>query len=241
MKKNVYRLFIFALIFSSCSHVYYIPTVQNVPLNTGKNEFKISGHYGSWFNWSTESFDIQSSYSVTDQIGLMLNGLYSNVKEYGDGGYVEGALGYYKPVYKKKLFKNTDITGVFEIYGGLGVGKQHHNYENGYADISGTKVFIQPSFGITTNFLDLIFSSRICTTSFKIIENQNVDISYAEDINFLVRKGHNFIEPAVTLRAGWESIKLQIQVQPSINLNKSEEHYIDDGGKCSLGIVAILP
>jgi hypothetical protein len=215
--------------------------VQNVPLNKEKDELSISGNYGSGILWSAESFDFQSSYSITNRIGIMLNGLYSNENGYGHGGCVEGAVGYYKPVYKHKLFKKVEMTGIFEIYGGLGGGFQHHDYGSNYwADISGTKVFMQPSFGLTTDFLDLIFSTRICTASFNLMDNQTMGSDYADDINYLVTNDYNFFEPAITLRAGWKNIKLQLQIQPSINLNHSDDYHISDENKISLGLIIKL-
>jgi hypothetical protein len=45
MKQLTASFFLLA-IFCSCSHYYYVPSVQNVPLFREKNEYRFSGTYG---------------------------------------------------------------------------------------------------------------------------------------------------------------------------------------------------
>ncbi len=68
--------------------------------------------------------EIQADYSVADNIGVMTNFMsakggdvsYDN-EDLGKGNYLEAAIGYYKPIEKYS---------VFEIYGGVCGGNQHH-------------------------------------------------------------------------------------------------------------------
>jgi hypothetical protein len=231
-----------AVLFGSCSHYYYVPGAQNVPLFRDKNELRLSGSYG--VGLETEGINIQAAYALTDKIGIMTDfisakgGNPSN-HNYGKGSYFDGAVGYFKPL---------DKFGVFEIYAGLGRGDQYHEYgsfynhqSTGYADLSFTKLFIQPSFGFTSDYFDIALSTRLSRIGFNILENNisgNTD-SY-NDLSALSDKRHLFLEPGITLRAGWKSVKVQIQAVYSRYLNNprlyiGEEYHISLGLYCTLG------
>ena len=75
MKKSISVIVLFVIILSGCTHYYYAPNVQNVPLFTGKNEFRLSGQFG-YTVWDlielgdqqTTCIDLQSAYSLTNNI-----------------------------------------------------------------------------------------------------------------------------------------------------------------------------
>jgi hypothetical protein len=223
--------FIFLIILlSSCAHYYYVPNSQNVPLFQEKNEYRISGAYGAGNQFDpmrTEAMEIQMAYSVTDKIGIMTNFMSvkgENLGEgYGKGNYLEGALGYFKPIKE---------WGVFEIYGGFGGGKQHHEYYNtsdkliGSSNLSSVRIYLQPSFGLTYNAFDIALSTRVCRLSFDNINSKELGNSASNyedersELYALSNKSHFFIEPALTLRGGWKNIKVQYQRLFSSYLNK---------------------
>lgn len=230
------------LLLSSCSHYYYVPGAQNVPLFRDKNELHISGSYGEGLE--TKCINIQAAYSLTDKIGIMTDFMSAkggklSDHNYGKGNYFDGAVGYFKPL---------DKFGVFEIYGGLGHGDQYHEYSNfyynqstGYADLSFTKLYFQPSFGFTSDFFDIALSTRISRITFNNIDNNisgNTD-SYNK-LSALSDKGHMFLEPGITVRAGWKSVKVQVQAVYSKYLNNprlyiGEEYHISLGLSCAFG------
>jgi hypothetical protein len=229
-------ILISAILFCSCTHYYYVPNLQNVPLFKEKNEIHLSGSYGGGMH--SNSIEVQGSYSLPYNIGLMANylhgrgGDFSN-NDYGKGNYFEGALGYYKP------FK--EFEGVFEIYGGIGSGNQHHEYSSrhfdqweyyrkydGSSDLSFSKLFLQPSFGLTFDMFDVALSTRICRLSFTDIKNSITDSVEVDKVNYLSDKSHYFIEPAVTLRGGWKYIKFQFQLAYSGYLGHPEYYFYDD-------------
>ena len=122
--KKLTTTFILALMFCSCSHYYYVPNVQNVPLFREKNEYRISGTYG--LGTETSCLEVQGAYSVTGNLGIMTNfmsakGIDNNEESWAKGTYLDAAIGYYKPLHK---------SGVFEIYGGVSGSKQHHQYRS---------------------------------------------------------------------------------------------------------------
>jgi hypothetical protein len=57
------------IILGGCSHIYYVPGAQNVPLFREKDEFHISGSYGEGIE--SRCINIQAAYSLTDKIGIM--------------------------------------------------------------------------------------------------------------------------------------------------------------------------
>jgi hypothetical protein len=215
-----------ALLVSSCTHYYYVANVHNVPLFREKNEYRISGSLGS--GDESTCIEVQAAYSVTDKIGIIAN--YMSAKggdvtshNYGSGNYIDGAVGYYKPVGR---------FGVFETYGGLGLINQRHEYSsfynnqnNGSSDLSSLKFYIQPSFGFTSKFFDIAVSTRISALTFNIKSNNvfgNSELS--NELNNLSTQIHCFFEPAITLRAGWQYTKLQFQAAYSGNMNHDDMH-----------------
>jgi hypothetical protein len=231
MKKIATSTLFLAVLLSSCSHYYYVPNVQNVPLFKEKDEFRISAHYGGGDESVTG--EIQTAYAITDKIGVAANYMHAsggNVSEndFGKGNYFEGAVGYFKPVSK---------SGVFEVYGGLGGGGQHHEYQNHYdlsfsgdADLSCFKIYVQPAYGLTFNWLDVAFSTRLSRVSYtnieySIYENPNI----VNELESLSGKGHFFIEPGITLRGGWKNIKAQVQYVYSGYLNNPKLYTFEEG------------
>jgi hypothetical protein len=214
--KKLTAFFFLAVISCSCSHYYYVPNVQNVPLFREKNEYRLSGTYGS--GSETSCLEVQGAYSVTKNFGVMTNfmsakGIDNSGESWAKGNYLDAAIGYFKPLHK---------SGVFEIYGGIGGSKQHHQYRSetdnltaGTSDLSFLKIFIQPSVGMTFNAFDIAFSTRLNRLSFTNIDNQIIELSNGIEFDRLNEiaqtKTFLFIEPALTIRGGWKYVKVQLQ------------------------------
>ena len=115
--------------------------------------------------------------------------------------------------------------GVFELYAGGGhgfstnrlnffddtLGKRDWSYNYG-------KYFIQPGIGLKTTFFEAGLAMRF---------NYLVFQEYKSD-QFTHQSAENgwFVEPALTLRAGTERLKLQLQAGLSLPVNR-EENYFD--------------
>jgi hypothetical protein len=221
MKKLTTTLFL-AVWLSSCNHYYYVPNVQNVPLFREKNDLRLSGTFGGGDR--SNCTEVQAAYSFPQNIGIMANfmsakgGQVTDSTNWAKGNYFEGAIGYYKPIGK---------FGVFEMYGGLGGSNQHHQYAvnsmfsqydhsySGTSDLSFTKLFVQPAFGMALKGFDFAFSTRISRLSFTEIGNQinrQIDESQFVGLNTIAqKKNYLFLEPAFTIRGGWDYIKMQFQ------------------------------
>lgn len=226
-----------AILLSSCTHYYYVANVQNVPLLKEKNEFRISGSVGS--GDESTSIEVQTAYAITDKIGIMAD--YMSAKggnvanhNYGSGTYLEGAVGYFKPIGR---------FGVFETYAGLGHSNQRHEYLSYYSnqsigssELSSMKFYIQPSFGFTSKFFDIAVSTRLSALTFNIKTN-NVpgDNDLFNELNGLSTQIHPYIEPAITIRAGWQYTKVQVQAEYSKNLTP-EDISVGEHGHISIGL-----
>ena len=93
-----------------------------------KKEYRLSGALAC--GDESSSTEIEAACSVTDHIGIMANfmsakgGNISDNSDWAKGNYLNGAIGYFKPV------RNY---GVFEVYGGVGCSKQYHHYMTSFS------------------------------------------------------------------------------------------------------------
>jgi hypothetical protein len=229
MKKFKVIILFLALLISSCNHYYYVADIQNVPLFKEKDQYRLSGAFGS--GDESKCIEAQAAYALSDRIGILANFMSAwggdvSDRDYGRGTCLDGGIGYYKPV---------KDYGVFEIYGGFGGSSQHHEYSGphydpltgaifteyeGSSDLAFFKLFIQPSFGVTYSIFDFIASTRISSLSFMSVQNNIYGNTYLyDDLNSISNKGQFFMEPAATLRAGWENVKVQAQISYIWHLN----------------------
>ena len=245
--KRLTSTFFLAAVFCSCSHYYYVPNVQNVPMFREKNEYRLSGTYG--LGTETSCLEVQGAYSVTGNFAIMTNfmsakGIENSAESWAKGSYLDAAIGYYKPLHK---------SGVFEIYGGVGGSKQHHQYRSeiydpgnpaynnfnaGTSDESFIKIFVQPSIGMTFNGFDFAFSTRFNRLSFNKTDNhidKLLNDHEFEKLNTTAQtKNFLFFEPALTIRGGWKYLKVQLQGATASYLNN--EHYHFDQYHISIGL-----
>jgi len=207
MKIPAISVLIVVFIFTGFTQYYYVPNIQNVFLFRHKNEYRVMVETAA--GDESTCTEVQTAYSVTDKIGVMANvmtakGANSSSNNSAKGNFLEAAIGYYKPVQK---------AGVFEVYGGFGGGNQHHVYaDSGTSALSSLKLFLQPSYGFTFNPVDIAFSTRLSALSFVSTQNHvfGNPVRY-EEANNLSHQTHLLLEPALTVRAGWKNVKLQLQ------------------------------
>jgi len=221
-----------------------------VPLFTGRDEYRMSLYSG--VDEASVSTEVQAAYSVTNHIGLMTNyistrGIENSDESQGNGNFLEGGAGYFRTLGK---------SGVFEIYGGAGGSRQNHFYATrdfdphdtllydisaGTSSLSFMRLFVQPSVGLSYDWLEFAFSTRFCRLSYNRIDNQidRTRNEYEYDkLNSLVNdRNHLYFEPAITIRAGWDHVK--IQLQGSIASYFNSNNYFN-GYHLSLGIYGAI-
>jgi hypothetical protein len=236
--KKLTASFLLTILFCSCSHYYYVPNVQNVPLFREKNEYRFSGAYG--LGTETSCMELQGAYSITRNLGVMSNFMYAkgidnHDDSWGKGTYLDAAIGYYKPIKK---------SGVFEIYSGVGGSTQQHQYRSeifdssnpyngnlsaGTSDLSFIKIFFQPSIGMTFNGFEFAFSTRFNNLTFINIDNNIDKLSNKNEFDRLNStaqiKNFMFFEPALTIRGGWKYCKVQLQGATASYLNNGRYHF----------------
>jgi hypothetical protein len=232
MSKRLVTVFFLAggpLWLVNCSHYYYAPNVQQVPMFTQKNELQISGFSGAGNEITTN--DVQVAYSITDHIAIMGSGMWANGQNssktsFGNGRYTEGALGYFSPFEKY---------GVFEFYAGAGTSKQHHQYDSAQTmDLSFSKFFVQPSIGIKKNAFECAVSMRASYINFTQVQGNYV----SPDIP--LKQGYVFFEPAITLRTGVKFIKFQAQWQLALPVTSRQSTFSYSGTMINLGVQLVI-
>ncbi len=206
---------------TSCKSVYH-PNAINTPLLNNAGEIRAS----------VDQQNVQVAYAITDHAGVMLNGFY--VKEnsdnntlQGSGGLVEVGFGYFTRV---RPF-------IFETYVGGGMGgvqfseykEDDNNQMQHYTfDAKGMRFFVQPSFGLGTRFFDVALTPRFVIGKYTSVST-NYTMQDQIDGQFyqVDRPVWSFIEPAITLRGGYQWIKLQAQFGLSQKLNSEPLSYKD--------------
>ena len=251
MKSSLVFALLAGLILSSCTHYYYVPNMLNVPLFKDKLELHASGNLGS--GESSSSTEIQTAFSFTNNVGITLNQMsvkYNDNSELNTvkAGYFEGGLGY---------FRRFGGIGEFEIFGGYGGGSQEHTYgrsffdlwtftstrtKTGSSSLKFSKLYLQPSVGISLKNLDLAFSMRFSKLSFKNIDNRinkTLDEIEFKHLNDIVEGTYYyFIEPSFTLRGGIKNVKLQLQITPGLKTNPD---LLFENTHVGFGIFFVLP
>jgi hypothetical protein len=204
------------LILNSCAPAY-VPNVLNAPMLTNKGEVQAAIHAG------TSGFDPQFAYAITNHVGVMLNSSFMNSTSDSSNSYhkhqfVEFGAGYFTNFARR--FK-------FETFGGAGFGKLQAEYDNASwisrSDVKLTRFFIQPTLGITSKVVDFGISTRFVAV--------NMVQETVNNAGFL-------LEPAVTLKLGWDHIKAVAQVGVSLPLNEAHIEFNYQPFLISLGLQA---
>lgn len=179
----------------SCAPAY-IPNTVNAPLLSNKGELQMSVYSG------LSGIDPQIAYAVTDNIGIMFNGSYSNrtsdsTDNYHRHLFGEVGLGYYRKMGDKWRV---------EAYGGAGLGKIQAEYENGLwaskSDVNNFRAFLQPGIGFTTKVGGISFNPRFAAVSlYQAGGTRSVGV---------------FVEPTMTGKVGYKFIKAVAQVGFSV-------------------------
>jgi len=181
---------------SSCKTAYY-PTSYNAPLLNKQGDAQVSGVI------SVGNNELQMAYALTDNIGLTFTGsFFAEDKELTINDqqveitehftYFEGGLGY---------FGQIGNYGKFGLFGGAGSGRVPADFRNSFYDGNQTslrnKVFIQPTIGFSSNFVDIN----------GVLRFSGVNINKETNL---------FTEPGVVILMGYKNIKFYADAGLSI-------------------------
>lgn len=233
MMKYILFLALMIAIMLSCSPKYYTANTQNVPLisQQGETNLTVSGN--------ANQVEFQGAYGVTNGFAIQANGglFIPSDLDNGDGGsgkFLEIGGGYFTPVSQNF---------VFELYGLIGAGTVENHMPSTTSanpatqgDISADifRYGIQPNFGYKSKYFSAAVSSHIVNLRYSNIEG---DLIYGGEsqVDYLRDNASNIlIEPAFTIRGGFDKIKLQLQVGYSWNV--SSENFRQDKEFVTLGL-----
>jgi hypothetical protein len=226
MKNKLPLLLLASICIASCN-VAYRPSMVNTPLFTEKGEVA----FGASFN------NVQAAYALTNHVGIMANGYLqqSNVEinETGEGGtgYLgEAGIGYFT------LLDNQHL--VFETYAGAGYGglnlytnfRENNVMQKREFDANGTKIFIQPGIGYKLPYFEVSGAIRYTNINYNNIQLTNyTDARMREDnLQNLGNTSFTFLEPTVTIRAGFRNVKFQVQYINSVKLTSADINYTSE-------------
>lgn len=239
MKHLFFTLLITGLIAVSSCNVAYRPNMINTPLFTEKGDIAITA----------ASNNVQAAYAVSNHVGVMANGFLEqnvvNNNETGNGGlgYMgEAGVGYFT------LMGNENL--VFETYAGAGFGHLYlnNNYRDANNDIqkrtldaNGMKLFVQPAIGYKLPHFEISGAIRYSNINYTGVKTSNWPANDLVNANLddVGNTPYSFLEPALTVRGGFKSVKLQLQYINCIKLNSGNINY--DTDILNLGIIIQLP
>ncbi len=220
MKTKQFSIFLLTsaiFVINSCSPVY-VPNVINAPMLTNQKEIQAALHFG------TSGFNPQFAYAITNHLGIMANGSFldmtsdtsSSADFYHKHSFFEVGPGYYT---------NFGSRFKFGIYGGYGFGKIKGEYENvlwtSRAEVKSSRIFLQPTVGMTSKILDLGVSTRFVVVTFTQDSEKDTGVMF---------------EPAVTAKLGWDHVKIVGQLGVSYPINSESTHFQYQPGIGSLGV-----
>jgi len=186
--------------FTSC-HVLYVPNSFNSPLLRNRGDGQVNLAAGA------AGYEVQVAYAITDKIGVMANGqsLESTKKDTITEHRTLCELGF---GYTEKYSDN----GIFEIYGGGGIGNVPADFKDSYYDGTQTtqikRFFVQPGIGFFNDWLDLSVVSRFSAAN---IGNET----------------NLFFEPGVSFKMGYKRIRFCSSVGLSFPFKPSRDRNWD--------------
>lgn len=200
------------------------------------------------------SLEVSGAHAISNHVGVLANASWGigqltetyalssakdSVNEEGTRRHlVEVGGGYFKPIGGQ---------GVFEIYGGTGLGSVYNYYDTqklSYSNVKFSRFFVQPGLGFKSPYFDLAFSLRLASVHYYSIRPYNMGEPAWRDANALQlltqNRSYLLSEPALTVRAGNKGIKCQLQFGYSYSMGAKKIH--QDNINTSFGIsVNLLP
>lgn len=255
MKNCLYILSFFLVIFlNSCA--LYTPSAVNTPLFTEKGQISVNFHAFTGANF-------QAAYSITNHFAIIANrfdykisdesSMWDTQKPKNDlhllglANMNEIGFGYYNS--SNKIVKNPYYKGVFEFFGGYGIGnssftpfkltnnavvpfpKYMHRYTT-------NKIFLQPSFGIKHKIIEMAFTPRITNLFYAKPKSDIPDSLWAvNDLTNINKKSYSFFEPTITFRMGYKGIKLQSQITKSFLIGNKSFDKFNTGASLNIGMI----
>lgn len=233
MKKSGLIILVIALGLSACNPKFYTPNTQNVPLISEKGETNLT------LSGNVNQVEFQGAYGVSKNIAIQANGglFVPSDLDNGNGGsgkFFELGAGYFEKINEIWVFETYGIVGFGSFENHLPSTTSENPETKGDISTSIFRIGVQPSFGYKSKHFSAAVSSRFVNLSYSNIEGDLIfdrenQIDYLKD-----NSSHFLIEPALTLRGGFEKIKLQVQFGYSWNLTNS--NFRQDNSLLTIGL-----
>ena len=233
MRYLVWAIIAICFLSMGCNPKYYTPNTQNVPLLSEKGEtnLTISGN-GNQAEFQG-AFALSSGFALKANGGLFIPPDLDNGNG-GSGSFFEVGGGYFKPIGENLVFETYAIAGFGSMENHLPSTMESNPLTQGDISASVLRYGIQPNFGYKSNNFSAALSSRVVNLTYSNIEGDLI-FDGVDQVNYLKDNSSNFlIEPALTLRGGFEKIKLQLQYGYSINLSNND--FTQDKSYLTLGL-----
>lgn len=246
------RLINFKLIFScvvllcatSCT-TYYVPNSQEIPLFTKKNQGRVNLEFVAYPELS-KAFKISGAYSFADNFAATGNVfMISEIDDEKNSYYKSSHRGYSVGLGLINFIPIGKIY-VFETTVGFAGGNAKNGYINGGSienKVNFVNFFIQPAIGLVKDRFEMAISLKynihtytdLNLTLINSAKNQCIlEQSGAIYYDYPIDKTFYFLEPAITVRYGWEHIKISLQIVPSIIIGNVD--FARENANASLGI-----
>lgn len=239
------RRFIHAALFLAgsglvaCNPIYYSPSTHNIPLLEGKGD--LAGAVAV----QSDRIEAQAAYALSDYLAVQFNGgfLSPDDLENGDGGsghFLELGLGYFSPIGPRNL--------TWEIHGLVGHGAFENHFPSTLTASPGStgelegnmfRLGILPVLGYRAPFVEAAVSSRIAMLGYTGVTGSLV-FEGEDQASLLRRDGRYYLlEPALTLRAGMDWVKFQLQAGYSFNI--TDPNFRQDDSMVTVGVFLRAP
>lgn len=208
------------IIVTGCSPKFYTPNTQNVPLISEKGETNLT------LSGNGNQIEFQGAYGVTKSFAIKANGgLFIpsdlNNGNGGSGKFIEFGGGYFKPINDKFVFETYAIIGFGNVENHMPSTTSNNPQTKGDISANIIRYGIQPNFGYKSKHFSAAISSRIVNLNYSKIKGDLI-FEGTNQINYLKGNNSNFLlEPAITVRGGFEKVKLQLQYGYSMNLSNN--------------------
>lgn len=237
--KNFLFAGLILLCMGGCAPVYYTPTSQNVPLFTQKGESRVI------VMGNESQAELQAAYAATPHLAFQLNGgLFFSPDDDsatgdGHGRFAELGAGYYTPI--------GDSRFVFETYGLVGIGSVENSFPESVANNPGSngrlnanlyRFGVQPVIGFKSKYFSAALSSRFVSLNYSGIGGSLMYDGLNQQAYLRDNSSLFLIEPALTVRGGFERLQLQLQFIGSANLTKSD--FYQKNSVTTLGLIYLV-
>jgi hypothetical protein len=238
----------------SCTVYQHVPTPINVPVFEKKDQLQVNigGDFKKGY--------LQMNYSISNAMYLYAESFYYKSKNSGwldiisqkEGGQVDSynskniqfkaGLGFYQ--------NNDNLFFNFLVGSGLGNLDYEHGLDYGMNNINykymlqarNLELFIQPALGFKMDsYFDISFAIRIKQeTYYHVWQKHEGDTNhYGESYDYLFSRPFNnfqFVEPGLTVRIGFKTVKLQLQGYRSFCLQRDPLKYKNTSANILIGI-----